>query len=210
MAGPNAVIRVDSFEGGQLPPKSQIKSIHITRDAFAAENHFAGALFIDIITQPGIGALRAAESTSGCATASLSARNPFATRKGPERQQNYGMNLGGSLIKEKSSFSFSVQRLHVVRHAVPSPTFPASAVLRAAADSPAERQRVRVRPLRLRADARSDAAGQREPQSVHAATIRESAATTPSSAPTRRKTRAPTSASRKPGRSAAGSSPTRA
>src|SRR4249920_3173194 len=27
MAGPNAVIRVDSFEGSQLPPKSQIKSI---------------------------------------------------------------------------------------------------------------------------------------------------------------------------------------
>ena len=29
---PGAVIRVDSFEGGELPPKSQIKSIHVTRD----------------------------------------------------------------------------------------------------------------------------------------------------------------------------------
>ena len=58
MAGGNAVIRVDSFEGGRLPPKSAIKSIHITRDAFAAENHYAGGLFIDIITQPGIGPLR--------------------------------------------------------------------------------------------------------------------------------------------------------
>ena len=58
MAGPGAVIRVDSFEGGDLPPKSQIKSIHVTRDGFAAENHNAGAIFIDIITQPGIGALR--------------------------------------------------------------------------------------------------------------------------------------------------------
>ena len=58
MAGGNAVIRVDSFEGGRLPPKSAIKAIHITRDAFAAENHFAGGLFIDIITQPGIGPLR--------------------------------------------------------------------------------------------------------------------------------------------------------
>ena len=44
MAGPGAVIRVDSFEGGALPPKAQIKSIHITRDAFAAENHIAGGL----------------------------------------------------------------------------------------------------------------------------------------------------------------------
>ena len=33
-------------------------AIHITRDAFAAENHYAGGLFIDIITQPGIGPLR--------------------------------------------------------------------------------------------------------------------------------------------------------
>ena len=58
IAGGGATIRVDSFEGGRLPPKSAIKAIHITRDAFAAENHFAGGLFIDIITQPGIGPLR--------------------------------------------------------------------------------------------------------------------------------------------------------
>src|SRR5207245_6734225 len=58
IAGGNATIRVDSFEGGRLPPKSAIKSIHITRDQFAAENHSAGLLFIDIITQPGIGPLR--------------------------------------------------------------------------------------------------------------------------------------------------------
>ena len=67
MAGPNAILRIDSFEGGQLPPKSQIKSIHITRDAFAAENHSAGGLFIDIITQPGVGPLRGGVNI-GCAT----------------------------------------------------------------------------------------------------------------------------------------------
>ena len=37
LAGPDAIIRVDSFEGAQLPPKSQIKSVHVTRDQFAAE-----------------------------------------------------------------------------------------------------------------------------------------------------------------------------
>src|SRR5258705_1912008 len=58
IAGGNATIRVDSFEGGRLPPKSAIKSIHITRDQFAAENHFAGGLFIEIITQPRIAPLR--------------------------------------------------------------------------------------------------------------------------------------------------------
>ena len=55
MAGPGAVLRIDSFEGGQLPPKAMIKAIHITRDQFAAENHGAEGTFIDIITQPGVG-----------------------------------------------------------------------------------------------------------------------------------------------------------
>ncbi len=107
MAGPNAVIRVDSFEGSQLPPKSQIKSIHITRDAFAAENHFAGGLFIDIITQPGVGALRV-NGNIRLRDGSMSARSPFATRKGPENLQQYFGNVGGSLMKNKASFSLGI------------------------------------------------------------------------------------------------------
>ena len=107
MAGPDAVLRIDSFEGGQLPPKSQIKSIHITRDAFAAENHSAGLLFIDIITQPGVGALRGGVNVR-LRDGSMSARNAFAPGKGPERMQNYGLFAAGSLIKQKSSFSVSI------------------------------------------------------------------------------------------------------
>ncbi len=107
MAGPNAILRIDSFEGGRLPPKSQIKSIHITRDAFAAENHFAGGLFIDIITQPGIGPLRGGVNMR-LRDGSMSARSPFTTTKGPERMQNYQTFFGGSLLKEKSSFNLSI------------------------------------------------------------------------------------------------------
>ena len=44
MAGPGAVFRVDSFEGGALPAKAQIRSIRISRDQFAAENHAAGGV----------------------------------------------------------------------------------------------------------------------------------------------------------------------
>ena len=111
IAGGNAVIRVDSFEGGRLPPKSTIKAVHITRDAFAAENHFAGGLFIDIITQPGVGPLRG-NMNMRLRDGSLSGRPPatFAdrSRKGPERQQGYGGGIGGSLIKQKASFSINV------------------------------------------------------------------------------------------------------
>jgi hypothetical protein len=108
MAGPDAVIRIDSFEGGRLPPKSQIKAIHITRDAFAAENHSAGALFIDIITQPGLGPLRA-NTNYRLRDGSLSGRNPITLAKAPERTQNFGMGIGGALIKQKSSFNLNVQ-----------------------------------------------------------------------------------------------------
>ena len=107
MAGPNAVLRVDSFEGGQLPPKSQIKSIHITRDSFAAENHYAGGLFIDIITQPGVGPLRGGGNIR-LRDGSMSGRSPLTATKGPEGMQNYGLNFGGSLLKQRSSFSLFV------------------------------------------------------------------------------------------------------
>jgi carboxypeptidase family protein len=107
MAGPNAILRIDSFEGGRLPPKSQIKAIHITRDAFAAENHSAHGLFIDIITQPGVGPLRGGGNIR-LRDGSMSARSPLTTTKGPERMQNYGAFFSGSLLKEKSSFSLSL------------------------------------------------------------------------------------------------------
>ena len=107
MAGGDAMIRVDSFEGSALPSKSQIKSIHITRDQFAAENHNPGLLFIDIITQPGLGAIRGGGNLR-LRNGSLSGRSPFVEIKGPENIKNFGLNFGGSLIKNRSSFSLSV------------------------------------------------------------------------------------------------------
>jgi hypothetical protein len=104
LAGPGAVIRVDSFEGTPLPPKSQIKSIHITRDGFAAENHNAGAFFVDIVTQPGIGPIRG-QTFYHIRDGSMTGKSPFVTSKGPERLQEAGINVGGSLMAQKASFS---------------------------------------------------------------------------------------------------------
>ncbi|HET7697060.1 MAG TPA: carboxypeptidase regulatory-like domain-containing protein [Vicinamibacterales bacterium] len=110
IAGSDAVLRVDSFEGGRLPPKAAIKAIHITRDAFAAENHFAGGLFVDIITQPGIGPLRTSMGVR-LRDGSMSGRPPAAfaeqRAKGPERYQNYNGGISGSVIKQKASFSLN-------------------------------------------------------------------------------------------------------
>ena len=107
LAGPDATIRVDSFEGQQLPPKAQIKAIHITRDAFAAENHSAYGLFIDIITQPGIGPLRG-QARFNFYDSALDGRNPTIPQRGPAQNRSLSLNVGGTLIKDKSSFSLSV------------------------------------------------------------------------------------------------------
>ena len=107
MAGGNSVIRVDSFEGGQLPPKAMIKSIHVTRDAFAAENHSAGGLFIDIITQPGLGPLRGG-GRYNLRDGSVAGRSPFTEVKGPERMQQFGTNFSGTLVKDRASFNLSL------------------------------------------------------------------------------------------------------
>ena len=107
LAGPGAVIRVDSFEGAQLPPKSQIRMIRISRDAFAAENHSAGGLQIDIVTQPGIGPLRGNVSTR-IRDGSMTGRSPFVPKKGPERSQDYSFGVGGSLVPNRTSFNLNV------------------------------------------------------------------------------------------------------
>jgi Carboxypeptidase regulatory-like domain len=103
MAGPGAVIRIDGFEGGALPPKAMIRSIRIARDQFAAEFHSAGGVSIEIITQPGVGPLRYFSNVL-VRDGSLSGRSPFVPAKGPEGNVNYGFGMGGTLVKNKSSF----------------------------------------------------------------------------------------------------------
>ena len=101
------IIRVDSFEGQQLPPKSQIKSIHVTRDQFAAETEQPGSTFVDVITQPGVGPIRGGANFS-FRDGSMSAKSQFTPTKGAEQFRGYGGNIGGALVKNKSNFSLSV------------------------------------------------------------------------------------------------------
>jgi hypothetical protein len=106
MAGPGATIRMDGFRGGKLPPKSQIRSIRFSTAMFAAENHSAGHTFVDISTQPGLGPLRGSMDFS-FRDGALNARNAFQPQKGPEQTQQYNLNLSGTLLKDRTSFSLS-------------------------------------------------------------------------------------------------------
>ncbi|HEY3885937.1 MAG TPA: hypothetical protein VGL62_12050, partial [Vicinamibacterales bacterium] len=107
MAGPGAVIRVDGFHGGKLPPKSQIRSIRFASGMFAAENHSGGVTFVDITTQPGLGPLRGDADLSYRGGA-LDARNAFQPVKGPDQTNQYNGDLSGTLVKDKTSFSLGM------------------------------------------------------------------------------------------------------
>jgi hypothetical protein len=111
MAGPGAIIKVDSFEGAALPPKAMIRSIRISRDQFAAENHSAGGTSVEIITQPGIGPIRY-NTAFRFRGGSLSGRSPFTPTRGPEQQKNFNLNLNGTLVPQKASFNLNVDGLN--------------------------------------------------------------------------------------------------
>ena len=106
MAGPGASIRVAGFRGGRLPPKSQIRSIRFASGMFAAEHHGGGMTIVDILTQPGMGPLRGSFDMT-FRDGAMNARNAFQSDKGPERTQQYTVNLSGALLKERTSFSLS-------------------------------------------------------------------------------------------------------
>jgi hypothetical protein len=103
IAGPDAKILVDSFEGRELPPKAMIKSIRITRDQFAPEVHYAGHLRIEILTQPGIGPVRGSVRM-GFYDSATDGRNPLVGQRGPAQSLMYGIGLNGTLINERASF----------------------------------------------------------------------------------------------------------
>lgn len=107
MAGPDAVIRVDGFEGAPLPPKAQIKAIHITRDQFAAENHYAGGVFIDIVTQPGIGPPHGGFSLNE-ENGAFDGRNPLIPAKGPLNTEFGNFNYGQSLAKNRADIAIAL------------------------------------------------------------------------------------------------------
>jgi hypothetical protein len=107
LAGPDATIRVDNVEGQQLPPKAQIKSVHVVRDQFAAEAANPGNTFVDVITQPGVGPLRGSVNVM-FRDGSMTGRSRFTDRRGPEQTKNLSGTIGGTIIRGRTSFNTSI------------------------------------------------------------------------------------------------------
>ena len=104
MAGPGATFRVNGFRGGKLPPKSQIREIRFRMNPYAAENHDASMIGVDILTKPGLnnwhGSLNA-----GFRDEALNARNAFAPFRAPEQNRRFGFELSGPLWRKHTSVS---------------------------------------------------------------------------------------------------------
>lgn len=111
LAGPGAVMRVNGFGGGRLPPKSQIRQIRISMSAYAAEYHEGGAPRIDIVTKPGLGAWRRGSSLA-LREAGLNAADPLSGQRGPGDLRRFGLTLDGPLQKNKTSLSLSAAGRH--------------------------------------------------------------------------------------------------
>lgn len=106
MAGPDATMRINGFRGGRLPPKNQIRQIRFRRNSYAADNHDAGGVGIDIITKPGMSDWRG-RTNFAFRDESLNARNAFADTVGAEQYRRFGFNIDGPLKRNKTSFAFS-------------------------------------------------------------------------------------------------------
>lgn len=104
IAGDNAVIRVDGFTGGQMPPKSQIASIKIIRSTFDAEFHEAGFPLVDIITKAG-GSRWGGSLAFRFNDETLNARQAFAASRRPSQLRSFDGFVNGPVIRNKTSLT---------------------------------------------------------------------------------------------------------
>lgn len=108
MAGPGAIIRVNGFSGGRLPPKSQIREIRFKLNPYAAENQQPGLVSVDILTKPGTDTWHGTFNF-GFRDESLGARNTFAPFRGPEQYRRFGLTLEGPLVPKRTSLFLTAE-----------------------------------------------------------------------------------------------------
>jgi hypothetical protein len=116
--GPNGgEIYIDGFTGGDLPPKSAIRSIRVNSNPFSVQNDQLGYGRIDILTKPGANSYHGSASAQ-YNDASMNAMSKFLANSSqpPPAYHTWLMdaNLGGPLGKD-ASFYFSFQRRNINR-----------------------------------------------------------------------------------------------
>lgn len=104
LAGVGAEIRVNGFQGGELPPKKQIQAVRIRRDPFSTDSMGAGQVRVEIITRPG-GKTWTHEVSAGLRDQSIDARPAFSPRQPDGQTRRLSWSFSGPLVRERTSIS---------------------------------------------------------------------------------------------------------
>jgi Carboxypeptidase regulatory-like domain/TonB dependent receptor len=118
-AGPNGgQIYIDGFSGGSLPSKASIREVRINSNPFSPEYDRPGFGRIEIFTKPGTDKIHG-QAFMQYNKEALNSRSPLLTQseRPPYKQQFFGFNLAGPLVKQKASFGFDAQRRSTTENA---------------------------------------------------------------------------------------------
>ena len=105
--GAGAVFQVNGFRGGTLPPRDEIRQIRFRINSFAADNHDAGRVQIQIITRPNV-TRWTGNANLGLRTDVLNARNAFAREQTPEQFRRFQAGMRGPIVSGRTSFRLNV------------------------------------------------------------------------------------------------------
>jgi len=107
--GVGAVFRVNGFTGGRLPNREDIRQVRFRTNSFAADNHDAGRVQVEIITRPAV------QAWTGNLNANFrndifNARDAFAATKTPQNIARVGGGIRGPLKARKTSLRLNLDR----------------------------------------------------------------------------------------------------
>ena len=107
--GVGAVFRVNGFTGGRLPNREDIRQIRFRTNSFAADNHDAGRVQVEIITRPNV------QAWNGNLNANIrndifNARDAFAATKTPQNIARIGGGMRGPIVARKTSLRLNLER----------------------------------------------------------------------------------------------------
>lgn len=132
-AGPNGGdIYIDGFTGGQLPPKSSIREIHINQNPFSAESEHLGYGSIEILTKPGSDKFGGYLASYGT-TSTLNTSNPLVARQPEYHFYFLQGTASGPLGKNASWFGslYDFQKENNALVVASSPTAPSTILTQA-------------------------------------------------------------------------------
>jgi len=107
--GVGAVFRVNGFTGGRLPNREDIRQIRFRTNSFAADNHDAGRVQIEIITRPNVTAWNG-NLNANIRNDIFNARDAFAATKTPQNIARIGGGIRGPIVVRKTSLRLNLDR----------------------------------------------------------------------------------------------------